>query len=418
MEVPTVGSEKLLMISVDGHVAAPMARYREFLESEHHERFDEFLVQHEMLTGGSRILPPAEFFEKAEIDPYVEYMIDSGAIDGEFDVDRRLDALSTEGVAAEVLFPNGVPFQVAFEPPPADLRLAGMRAYNRWLADFVAQRPERFVGQALVSFDDVDIAVETAYWARDHGLKGVMLPGIDPLSRHQHWDPALDPFWSTLEETGLIANVHGGSGLQLLPPPPGLDLRVMNRVIGEEFPYFAHRVMVFMMWSGVFERHPALKTVWTEQYSDWIPRMLRKWDWTHSRDVRYRGKMLDFVPRNPREYWQQNCWAGMSLASKAEVDHRYELGVDKMMFGVDFPHVESTYPKTLHTLQTITEDLTDDELRKFLGLNAAALWQLDLTALEPVVKEVGFTMDQVRARPPTPLPYALHDDTRRPLASV
>jgi hypothetical protein len=108
----------------------------------------------------------------------------------------------------------------------------------------------------------------------------------------------------------------------------------------------------------------------------------------------------------------------MSLASKAEVDNRYELGVDKMMFGVDFPHVESTYPKTLHTLQTITEDLSDDELRMFLGLNAAELWQLDVAALEPVVKDVGFTMDQLRARPPAPLPYALHDDTRRPLASV
>src|SRR5262249_48915395 len=154
-----------------------------------------------------------------------------------------------------------------------------------------SQRPERFIGQAQVSFRDVDAAVATVLWAREHGLKSVILPGVDPAMPRLHWDPALDPFWSALEDTGLTANVHGRSGLQQFVPPPGLDIRIMMRIQGEEFPMMSHRPLTFMMWSGVFERHPRLKTVWTEQYSDWIPRTLTKWDWTWGKDVKFEGRM-------------------------------------------------------------------------------------------------------------------------------
>lgn len=408
-------TDKVLIVSADGHAAPPMGDFRPYVESRYHDQFDEFLIAHEAMRGGSRVSPPAEFFDKAQIDPYLEYMVESGAIDGEFDVDRRLKETGREGVAAEVLFPNGVPFQTQAAQGDAELGSAGMQAYNRWIADFVAQRPERFVGQALVSFDDVESAVATVTWAAEHGLKSVMLPGIDPSFSRLHWDPALDPFWSALEDSGLTANVHGGSGLQMFMPPPGLDLTVVMRVVGDEFPMMAHRPLTFMVWSGVFERHPRLKTVWTEQYSGWIPRTLAKWDWTWAKDVKYAGRMLEIVPRKPSEYWAQNCWAGMSLASKAEVDCRDEIGTDKVMFGVDFPHLESTYPKTLHTLQVLAQGVPDDELRAFLGLNAAALWNIDVAALAPVVEEVGFTMAELRTPPPTDDAH-LNDDVYRPLS--
>jgi predicted TIM-barrel fold metal-dependent hydrolase len=242
-----------------------------------------------------------------------------------------------------------------------------------------------------------------------------VLPGVEPDEPRLHWDLSLDPFWSALEETGLVANAHAGAGLQALMPAAGLDIRVLTRVLAEEFPFFARRAFTLMMWSGVFERHPRLKTVWTEQYSDWIPRTLDKWEWSWNKDVQNDGALLEYVPRNPREYWKQNCWSGMSVVSKAEVAIREEIGLDKVMFGVDFPHIESTFPKTLHTIQTLAEGVPDDELRAFLGLNAAKLWQLDLDALAPVVAEVGFTLDEIRAAPPADAP--LSPDVRRPLAS-
>ena len=106
-------------------------------------------------------------------------------VDGQWDSDKRLRDLESQGVVAEVLFPNGLPFQsVRFEDavkatdPVLDRQ--ARRAYNRWLADFCAQAPGRRAGQALVSFDDVDQAVRDIHWAKEHGLGGIMMPALLP----------------------------------------------------------------------------------------------------------------------------------------------------------------------------------------------------------------------------------------------
>jgi predicted TIM-barrel fold metal-dependent hydrolase len=131
-------------------------------------------------------MPPADFFDKAEIDPYLGYMIETGAIDGEFDIDIRLKELAREGVAAEVVFPQAIPFQVPFGDADPELLEAGQRAYNRWISEFVAQCPGRIVGQASVSLRDVDAAIATVEWATEHGLKSVMLPGIEQNAPRLH----------------------------------------------------------------------------------------------------------------------------------------------------------------------------------------------------------------------------------------
>jgi predicted TIM-barrel fold metal-dependent hydrolase len=352
---------------------------------------------------------------------YRTYMIESGAIDGEFDVDRRLKELGNQGVAAEVLFPNATPFLfsqfgIAAEDSRRELVEAGQRAYNRWLSDFVSQSPDRLVGQAQVSLRDVDQAVATVTRAREQGLKGVVLPAIEPSVARLHWEPALDHFWSALEDTGMPANFHGGnvgSNVQTSILAPGVDINVALRIVSMEFPFHSHRPLTFMMWSGTFERHPRLKTVWTEQYSDWIPRVLTMWDWKWRNDVQSERKTVKYVPRKPSEYWAQGCWAGMSLASKAEVACRHAIGIDKVMFGVDFPHLESTYPNTLHTLQALGDGVPDDELEKFMGLNAAALWELDVGSLRAVTDQVGFTMAELRCPPPPDV--ILNEDVDRPL---
>jgi predicted TIM-barrel fold metal-dependent hydrolase len=409
--------DKVLMISADGHVAPPMSGYREYVDPKYRSAFDEFAVRHEAELGGSRISPPPAFFDAKQIDPYLDYMVRSGAIDGEFDVERRLMELEKEGVVAEVLFPNNLlPFQSRGGDADPELVAAGRRAYNRWLVDFVSSHPERFIGQVLVGFDDVDAAVADIEWAAANGLRGVMLPGIDPGKR-LHWDPALDRFWSAMEDTGIVGNIHGGSGLQLGEKvPDGLNVRVVMRVLGMEFPYYAHRPFFFMVWSGVFERHPRLRTVWTEQYSSWIPRALEALDWRWENDRKYDGALLEFCPRRPSEYWRQNCWAGMSLASKAEIGLLPQIGYDKGMFGVDFPHLESSYPNTLNTVRYLVEDLSDEQARDFLGMNSARLYGLDLAALAPIVEEVGPSIAQLRT--PRPANITLNDEVYRPAAAL
>ena len=76
--------------------------------------------------------------------------------------------LESDGVVAEVIFPNTVPpfYEKAFHvsPPPKPEQYerwrAGTRAHNRWLAEFCAEEPKRRAGIGLIHLNDVDDAIE------------------------------------------------------------------------------------------------------------------------------------------------------------------------------------------------------------------------------------------------------------------
>src|SRR5438093_3841783 len=75
----------------------------------------------------------------------------SGGTTGLWDSDRRVKELEADGVAAEVIFPNGLPFNAAMDDSyPHQLQLAGTRAYNRWLVDFCGLAPGRRAGLGVI----------------------------------------------------------------------------------------------------------------------------------------------------------------------------------------------------------------------------------------------------------------------------
>src|SRR5215831_1424603 len=114
---------KTAIISVDGHVKASRAGYRKYVQKKYLEAYDETVKAAE--ADG---IPDA-----GNLNP--EY-----GFDAQWDSDARLAAVEREGAVAEVLFPNGQPFQAnrledfarTLDP---ELAAEGRRAYNRWLAD-------------------------------------------------------------------------------------------------------------------------------------------------------------------------------------------------------------------------------------------------------------------------------------------
>ena len=107
---------------------------------------------------------------------------------------------------------------LVLQPPAADAgdlehRWAGLRAHNRWLADFCAAAPGQRAGIAQILLHDIDAAVAEVRWAKDAGLTGgVLLPGAP--ARHGRGAAVPDvyePLWAVCEELGMPVNHHGGS---------------------------------------------------------------------------------------------------------------------------------------------------------------------------------------------------------------
>ena len=136
-----------------------------------------------------------------------------GGRSGAYDADRRIVELEADGIVADVIFPDGTqdnttPFDASSGPGAKgadwELQTVGAWAYNRWLADFCALHPGRHAGIAVITVHDLDETVRQVTWAKEHGLRGVLLPaGVGSLPFYNH--PRYEPLWAVCEDLGHAA---------------------------------------------------------------------------------------------------------------------------------------------------------------------------------------------------------------------
>ncbi len=377
-------SDRYTVISSDCHAGASIDTYREYLDPALRDDFDawrgEYANPFRDLQGGSRAR--------------------------NWDNERRIRELADDGVVAEVVFPNTVP---PFFPtgalvarPPAtrdeyDHRWAGLRAHNRWLADFCGEHAVRRAGIAQVFLNDIDDAIAEAIWAHEHGLRGgILLPTVpDDTDIAPLYAPDYDPLWQVCAERGIVVNMHSGSGHPAYGSYPAADLMWLV-----ETSWYAHRPLWQVIMSGVFERHPNLKFVLTESGCSWVPSTLRMLDGFHMQMQYGRVGELNFqdatpLPLKPSDYFNRNVWMGVSFPGAREGAALRKVGIDKVMWGNDYPHHEGSYPFSLASMQLAFPDTTDAELRQMLSANAAKVYGFDVDALAPFGDACGPTMEQI-----------------------
>ena len=198
---------------------------------------------------------------------------------------RRLAVLEEQGIHAEVTLPGPVlagglspaMYLGAATDKGLEVVWPALHGYMRWLAEFCAAAPGRRAGCMPIDFHDMDRAVEEVAWARDNGIfGGVMLPAMSVTSKLPGYaDEYYEPFWSACEEHGMVVNLHtGASGSAtdtkfLYDPIHGGMLGLYEVFV------FTRRPLWFMIFGGVFDRHPDLKVVVTENGVQWLPSLIR-----------------------------------------------------------------------------------------------------------------------------------------------
>src|SRR5207248_121020 len=97
----------------------------------------------------------------------------------------------------------------------------------------------------------------------------------------------------------------------------------------------------------------------------------------------------------PSEYFARNCYVGVSFPSPVEAAAMRKVGLDRVMWGSDYPHHESTYPYTTAGLRRAFSDWDPADVRRVVTENAAKIYGFDVDALAPVAAKVGPTVDEV-----------------------
>lgn len=376
-------SERYVVISADCHAGAEMRAYKPYLESKYHDDFDRWADSY---------VNPFGDLEKPEADR-------------SWDSAKRVRQLEEDGVVAEIIYPNTVPpffpkgGLTALSPTAQDYeyRLAGLRAHNRWLAEFCAEMPERRAGVGQILLNDTDEAVKDVHFIADNGLRGgALLPGmppgteVPPLHAPEH-----DPVWQACEERGVIVAAHGGSqspdyGLY----PASLSMWLM------ETSWFSHRPLWALIMSGVFDRFPKLRMVLAEQGSDWIANALNTMDQfqfaiEHGGIGELRFVEPQHLKRRPSDYWADNVWVCASFLHRSDCERRDKIGAHKIMWGSDYPHSEGTYPFSEQGISKTFAGMDHDEVQMMLGGTAAQLYGFDLDVLAPIAAQHGPRVDVV-----------------------
>ena len=374
------------IISADTHAGGSHAQYREYLDPAFVDEFDAW-------RGKYR-------------NPYQD-LKDTDLRVRNWDSDRRWADQEADGVVAEVIFPNTIPpffpSFVLFAPPPSDedypRRLAGIRAHNRWLADFVSKCPERRAGIGQIFLNDIDDAIDDVRWIHEHGLRGgVLIPNIPPdvkwIKPLHH--PDYDPLWRVCEELGVPVASHGGTGTPEYAKTPASAVLMIAEV-----PFYSQRPLLQLLLGGVFQRFPNLRFTITEAGCAWIPGLLKRLDYLLG-GIRKKGAVGELrfsedmvLPLSATEYFARNVWVGVSQPGPEDAAVALSFGSDHFMWGSDYPHDEGTGPYTKEHLRQLFHSVPSGQVEAFLSLNAAALYGFDLAALAPLAEAHGPTVAEI-----------------------
>jgi predicted TIM-barrel fold metal-dependent hydrolase len=376
-------ADRYVVISSDCHAGASIPMYAEYLEARYRDDF---------VTWEAAFENPYQDLLDTESPDYVR----------NFDSRVRQSQLESDGIVGEVIYPNTIPpffpsgTLTLPDPTPEqyELRWAGIRAHNRWLADFCNELPGRRAGVAQLLLNDVDDALDEIRRVKAAGLLGgVMIPNIAPDSPLPPLHaPIYEPLWALCEELALPVNMHGGTGVPNLGPYAATPALMFL-----EFGWYAQRPLLRLLFSGVFERHPELTFIMTEQGNSWVPGLLAGLDWAVERmlgvpgsvEEKFGGEIARGLSLKPSEYWERQCYLGASFMGPHDCAVREATGVGSIMWGSDYPHSEGTHPYTKEALRYTFAGVDPDEVRLMLGTNAARAYGFDLDALSPLSDQIG-----------------------------
>jgi predicted TIM-barrel fold metal-dependent hydrolase len=127
-----------------------------------------------------------------------------------------------------------------------------------------------------------------------------------------------------------------------------------------------------MTASGVFERFPKLKFIGSEVHAGWVPYFMEKWD----ESVR-RNRAEWTQPLLPSEYINRNVWFVYTV-DEMGLENRYSIGVDRLMWGPDFPHSSSCWPLDYQVGREVLErsGATEAEIERIMWKTCADVFKL------------------------------------------
>jgi predicted TIM-barrel fold metal-dependent hydrolase len=281
---------------------------------------------------------------------------------GGYDPKARLDEMDEDQIDASVLYPTPRLSHSLFANTDAEFHLALIQAYNDWLAEYCAVSPARLGGVVLLPNRGIDQALaEIDRMIGEPGIVGVLL-GCYP-----HGDleiqPEDDALWGKVAEAGIPLHIH----VSLINEMPGAHTAT---VPGDLRIFDASGRMLQFIWSGVFERFPELRLGMIEVDCGWVPYLKEQAD---DRFRRLRLSESLGLSQPPSTYIERNMYFTY-ITDHYGIRNRHDIGVERIMWSSDFPHLPGNWPNSWPTIQADFSGVPPAERDLILAGNAQRLY--------------------------------------------
>ncbi len=287
--------------------------------------------------------------------------------------EEHVKDMDIDGVDVGILYPTAGTFM--YRSQDSEYLSAMFRAYNDWLAEFCKPFPRRLKGVGLLNLDDIEEGVGELERCARMGLVGAMIPVAAPMGRWYE-QPEYEPLWAAAQDQGMPLSLHTNTNRPGTPQELETYLPIRNHLsFAINNDYWPRMSLSHMIFSGVFERYPRLQVGAIEFELSWVPNFLDRLDYNYTQ--RIRGERYRFKEdMTPSEYFHRNVFLSFQEDALGMRD-RDMIGVDNILWGSDYPHVESTFPRSQEILEDILADCTEEERAKIVGANAARIYRLD-----------------------------------------
>ena len=383
-----------LIISADGHVDETEAfwdRVPETLRDRARPSYEEG-PDGVFYTGlGQKMLLPADLLTgRTEEDREREFRDDES---GGTDLALRRANQASDGVHAEVIFPNDLLMLGSLHDPDVNFGLA--RAYNDWVLELFSPASLRCLPVGLIPTDHIEGAVAEAERCLAAGFRSLMVPCANA------WLPydllVYEPLWSLVEEAGVPLNFHVFTGNVFFSS----DFATLDGMTTEQFEarraaaeahtfeFRSERLsttvlgmaagmspIVHLTGGGVLERHPNLRFVITEAEAGWLAWTLHAMDAMQDR----RRLGLEKLPMKASDYFRRQGAVTFSDDPIALANTEF-TGTDCLMWANDYPHDEGTYPSSEKFRVEVRVRVSEAEAHAIFAGNAARIYGFDLDAL-------------------------------------
>lgn len=386
----------LVMCSADCHLMEPPNLWAEGLpkamrsRAPRYEYTDTHRIWH--TEGRAIIKEPLQIQGRADRTPITE------------DIELRLKELHEDGIWAEMIFGNMATQCLGMAD--GEFALACARVYNTYLAEAYGPYGERELPVAMIPIGDIDAAITEIERVAGLGLRTIGLPMTPP---RPYFLDDYDKVWAAAQAHGLPISFHAGTGVSnpiLLASPSGPEAAASPRfadVTATSFDVFMsvapQTLVATMIGSGALERYPELTIIVVEAGAGWLGRLMMSMDFSwmpkvgHDREAPvtlYNDRGEEMAPNlqkfkqggwpyplSPSDYARRQVKVTF-MDEPAPLEFLHVTGPEPLLWGSDFPHSESTWPRSREVTDALFARVDPADKAAILGGNFAKLYGLEL----------------------------------------